>query len=167
MNNQDNASDMSMEEILSSIRRYVNNDESSTQVLGHSQKSYEKKMPIFENESISEANVVNTPNTSSHIPEAKILEPKMFNMDEYDTKYVKNHNQNDHYKEFSPFGKLEREFESDIKINAKPNTHHNIDVEKFLSDLIRPMIQKWLDEKLLTITEQMVQKEIEKIKNQK
>lgn len=163
MNNQDNGSDMSMEEILSSIRRYVNNDESSVQDFDTSKKVYEKKMPIFESDKITEAKVVD----ASDIPDAQILEPRLFNTDDYNNNY-EHGNQSIYDKNFSPFGKLEREFcESDIKINTKSNNNHNFDIEKFLSELIRPMIQKWLDEKLLIITEQMVQKEIEKIKNQK
>lgn len=146
LSDQDKDPEMSMEEILTSIRRYVNTDD-----LNKTQN--DEKLYSLPN---NEPELIEVKEISNDIPAATILgleqesftpEPQILDA-------------------FSPFDKLEEALLLDKGTDAKQtksNSNH-IDWEEFIANLIRPMAQKWLDEKMPRIVERMVGEEIAKIK---
>jgi cell pole-organizing protein PopZ len=148
--------DMSMEDILASIRKYVSDDESKNgQQKGDSVGNYrasdkdssqpEMVVKLEENQIVEEANSSSKGNHNFYeIPDEFL-----------------------HKKEGgNPFSKLSGVLKSQPK-NQKPvDKTKTVTVDNFLRELAASMIEEWIDNNLEKIAMYAIEREIERIKNQ-
>lgn len=125
--------DMSMEDILSSIRKYVSEENTVT-------NNNDNKQPV---EEIDEP-VIN-------------LDANSVLMQEEEKQAI----------EKGPFNKLTEALKTYNKPKKQTgSTDLNMSVDQFLREIVEGYIQKWADKNLQHIVENIVLKEIEKIKSE-
>ena len=162
VNFSDKNEEMSMEDILASIRKYVSEeDEAKKENKPTNQKDVSESDNVItlDQSHISEEE----PSTAielPHIPEQ--------NQEFYEEKSTLSEQVSESPSRKSPFGKLADTIKTYNK-KAEQNIHQNasqLTIDKFLSEIAAQVIQKWVDANLRNIVEEIVMREIEKIKSE-
>ena len=133
--------DMSMEDILSSIRKYVSEEDLPKNNNAESENVIKPEANIIEldEETVSPNNNA-APNTES-----------VAELSQQDA---------------SPFNKLAEALRAYGKPKKAPALNFNMTVDQFFTSIVESYIQKWAAENLKTIVEQIVVREIEKLKSE-
>ena len=179
--------DMSMEDILSSIRKYVSEEDISKSNKFTSSPNENKDVinndkvinldassvfPQDNDDSISN-------NTKSNTIESDILQQYNIDnlMDNNNNNIIKDNNINSSsnnnrdvngQENSSPFNKLAealKTYGKQKKVKMS-DLNYNMTVEQFLRTIVESYVQKWMDENLKKIVEQIVLKEVEKLKSE-
>jgi len=177
--------DMSMEDILSSIRKYVSEEDISKSNKFTSSPNETKD--IINNDKVinldassvfqqDNDDIINS-NTKSNTIESDVLQ--QYNIDNLmnnnNNNIIKDNNINSsNNKELngqensSPFNKLAealKTYGKQKKVKMS-DLNYNMTVEQFLRTIVESYVQKWMDENLKKIVEQIVLKEVEKLKSE-
>ncbi len=173
--------DMSMEDILSSIRKYVSEEDISKSNKFTSSPNENKD--IINNDKVinldassvfSQDNDDNINNVKTSTIESDTLQNyNIDNLINSDNNIIKNNNV-DNNKELngvensSPFNKLAEALKTygKQKKGKMSDLNYNMTVEQFLRTIVESYVQKWMDENLKKIVEQIVLKEVEKLKSE-
>ncbi|MBR1944262.1 MAG: DUF2497 domain-containing protein [Alphaproteobacteria bacterium] len=174
--------DMSMEDILSSIRKYVSEEDISKSNKFTSSPNETKE--VISNDKVINLDASNifpqeNDDNSNNIKSGTIESEPLQNYD-IDSLINSNNHTNNNNKiidnnktlnepgQNSPFNKLAEALKSygkqkKVKIN---DLNYNMTVEQFLRTIVENYVQKWMDENLKKIVEQIVLKEVEKLKSE-
>lgn len=161
VNFSDKNEEMSMEDILASIRKYVSEEDEAKR----EERMTTPKAPT-ENENVISLD-------ESHMSEEnKIIElPQQAaeqSQDFYEEKSTLSEQVVEAPSRKSPFGKLADTIKT-YNQKAEQTMHQNVSqltIDKFLSEIAEQVIQRWVDANLRNIVEEIVMKEIEKIKSE-
>lgn len=165
-----NADDeMSMEDILSSIRKYVSEDKESEST----QDEHKEKMAGKPEYDIAKDNVISlnetqiVPDEAKTAPTAPKSEPLVYNEKSTLSAEVTTSDGAISQKKSSPFEQLTNALNSYGK--NKLNKTQSIPsgsrtVEQLFSEIAEKVIQQWVDSKMESFVEKIVMREIEKIK---
>ncbi len=177
MNNfNDNKNDMSMEDILASIRKYVAEDDNKQTSETDSGNHASENLPNSESsDSIIRLNESQIATPEGEIQESqenlvKNNENKNYNSETYSEVSTLSMNTVDtstSSKE-SPFNKLANALNTYGKNktqNKKDTTQEILTIDKFLKNLATPIIEKWVSNNISKIVEEVVDREIQKLKN--
>lgn len=173
--------EMSMEDILSSIRKYVS-EEDAKKSAPNSQTNYPEPAPeIFrslspENEtviSLDESHIIDRQyhSPAEHFPDIRTVassatpmtyEEKSDLAEEVVLTAPKKNNKS------GPFDKLTDALKSYGKSKTQNESYNTNSptIDQFLASIAAQQIGKWIDENLQKITEEIVMREIEKIKSE-
>lgn len=158
--------DMSMDEILASIRSYVaegqNLPKSSTQPQQLAEEPVEKKSyeteVIHLTDEVIPIETVNLQMTSSAILPLTPIEKAL--TDQANPQPAMNSYQaSQNSSSENPFSRLKSEIVASIQAPATPSA------DDLLNQLASPLIKSWLDQNLRKLVEEIVEKEIEKMRN--
>ena len=174
--------DMSMEDILSSIRKYVSEEDISKSNKFTSSPNENKD--IINNDKVInlDASSVFSQDNDDNINNVKTSTMESDTLQRYDVdNLIGNNNNNiiknntvDNNKELngtengSPFNKLAealKTYGKQKKVKMS-DLSYNMTVEQFLRTIVESYVQKWMDENLKKIVEQIVLKEVEKLKSE-
>ncbi len=171
--------DMSMEDILSSIRKYVSEEDVSK--TNQFKSSPNEQQNIINNDKVinlDASNILPSPqdvklgdiepdNSQQYTGDSFISNNNNASNNKYNSGIVEDNisNTNDSGQN-SPFNKLAEALKAygkqkKIKTN---DLSYNMTVEQFLRTIIESYLQKWMDDNLKKIVEQIVLKEVEKLK---
>lgn len=174
--------DMSMEDILSSIRKYVSEEDISKSNKFTSSPNENKD--IINNDKVInlDASSVFSQDNDDNINNMKPSPMESDALQRYDIDTLISDNNNniiknntvDNNKELngiengSPFNKLAealKTYGKQKKVKMS-DLSYNMTVEQFLKTVVENYVQKWMDENLKKIVEQIVLKEVEKLKSE-
>jgi cell pole-organizing protein PopZ len=158
--------DMSMDEILASIRSYVaegqNLPKSSARPQQLAEETVEKKSyeteVIHLTDEVIPIETVNLQMTSSAISPLTPIEKAL--TDQANSQPAMNSYQaSQNSSSENPFSRLKSEIVASIQAPATPSA------DDLLNQLASPLIKSWLDQNLRKLVEEIVEKEIEKMRN--
>lgn len=181
--------DMSMEEILSSIRRYVS-DGNTAKTYENSEAKVKPNVTRLNDEILStDSSAIKNRDIQDLLPKDATIEEAIVaknnlkaaqpEQDFYpfvkQNNFTDEHNGNTTYQsphlnsdpisnhnEYNPFNKLRDEVNSLDNSYNKPSL--DLPVKDLLNQMASPLIKSWLDENLRQIVEQIVEREVQKIK---
>ncbi|MDR3031167.1 MAG: DUF2497 domain-containing protein [Holosporales bacterium] len=167
----DKDEEMSMEDILASIRKYVSEEDENKKSSSADQK---KELNFSEQGNViklEQSHVLNSDNSMKQITDLPPAEEQDFYEEKSDLAeqvVTPLHNEK---KSSSPFSKLTDAIKSYGKNNTLNKSEEtvgssNLTIDQFLSEIASQVIQKWADANLRKVVEEIVMKEIEKIKSE-
>lgn len=168
--NKDTDGEMSMEDILSSIRKYVSEDNKESN--GNHEDCVEetRSQPEYD---VTRDNVISL-NESQIIQDKGDEQPKITKSDSqvYNERSslsmeVVNPDQTTPMKKLSPFEQLTNALNSYGKnkaTKAQVNTAGSRTVDQLFSEIAEKVVQQWVDSRMEEFVEKIVMREIEKIK---
>lgn len=173
--------DMSMEDILSSIRKYVSEEDVSK--INKNTLTPNDQQNIINNDKVINLDASNILPSNAALPggtmsiqdnndkiKQSIIETEsnqQYSIDSFNTNNNSNNNTENNAGQNSPFNKLAEALKAYGKKKDKINDlNYNMTVEQFLRTIIESYLQKWMDENLKKIVEQIVLKEVEKLKSE-
>ncbi|MBQ9440946.1 MAG: DUF2497 domain-containing protein [Alphaproteobacteria bacterium] len=181
--------DMSMEDILSSIRKYVSEEDvSKSNKFASSQNEQQDNMNNDKVINLDASNIF--PQNNDDNIKTGTIEPDP--LQNYDIDDLINNNSNSTFNkrknsvnnnsiedgiissqnesgQNSPFNKLAealKAYGKQKKVKTTSELSYNMTVEQFLRTIVESYVQKWMNENLKKIVEQIVLKEVEKLKSE-
>jgi cell pole-organizing protein PopZ len=150
--------DMSMEDILASIRKYVSGDGENNQSKG--EQKQDTSVDINQDEVVInlEKSQIADPSTKNIDPK-EVVEKELSNVMYTKSETLVSNTNN-------PFERLTNTLKECDFPKKQDKNHKMLTIDKFLEQLATPMIEKWLDSNLEQIIERVVDKEIEKLKDE-
>jgi cell pole-organizing protein PopZ len=150
--NNSNEGEMSMEDILASIRKYVADTEDPVQ--SNSNEYSNNQNSGSSNNSV----VINL--EKSQIALQPTEETK------YKQEQINNKPNNSSNKaDINPFGKLTNALKAYGKHKEEENKSTQLTLDKFLENIATPAIKEWIEQNMARIVEEVVNREIEKLKD--
>ncbi|MDR2074850.1 MAG: DUF2497 domain-containing protein [Holosporales bacterium] len=157
---KNNRSDeMSMEDILASIRKYVTNGDGNDSQ--QNEQPQQDAAPYVNGEEI----VIDL--EKSQVTDQKADESMLLNehVTENSSKVIFSESTSNINVPVNPFGKLTNALKSYGHPKEQNRQPEYLTIDRFLRDLAMPIIEKWLNDNLERIIEKKVDENIEKIKN--
>lgn len=167
--NKNTDDEMSMEDILSSIRKYVSEDKESES----NQDEHKEKMTGEPEYDVAKDNVISlnetqiVPDESKTTPTAPKSESLVYHEKSTLSAGVTTSDGTIPQKKSSPFEQLTNALHSygKNKLNkAQSNFSGSRTVDQLFSEIAEKVIQQWVDSKMESFVEKIVMREIEKIK---
>jgi cell pole-organizing protein PopZ len=156
-NKDDKNDDMSIEDILASIRKYVVDD-------GENNQSKDEQQQDTSTDINQNGIVINL--EKSQISEPDNSEQQEMESEESSTiMYTKSEILASNTST-NPIGKLTNALKSYGSTKKQDKSPEMLTIDKFLEKVATPMIEKWLENNMEQIVERMVDREIEKLKNE-
>lgn len=166
--------EMSMEDILASIRKYVSEDENKSKA---EEKTDNVEPPQGKEEtviSLSETQIVNSESKNSSEEQSKesstVPEEDPVTYSEISSLSMNTISEAPSYShgDSNPFSKLAdalKVYGEGTKHQEKTDSAQGVTIDVFLRDLAGPLISQWIKENLPKIVEEMIDREIQKLKN--
>lgn len=160
--------DMSMEDILASIRKYVADDD-----VKQSQEQTEQEVSMHENFStgspiikLNESQIIDNDN-SDQPQKTQESDENPVTYSEVGTLSMNTVAPHSESGNENPFNKLTNALNSygKNKEEKRKNLSNTMTIDKFLESIATPVIEKWVQNNISRIVEEAVDKEIQKLKN--
>jgi cell pole-organizing protein PopZ len=164
--------EMSMEDILSSIRKYVSEDD------GSGASSQESKNKVTPSESDNEVitlgaeNIVNEDDTpqgrsaSGSRDNSLVYNPRSSLSTEVGTADSVQVGTISGGKRESPFVQLTKALNACGKTKSLANNSNDAYASEFLKSIVKPLIEVWIEKNMNLLAEDLIMREIEKIKSE-
>lgn len=169
-NFNDRKDDMSMEDILASIRKYVAEDDSKQSSEVDAEHHVSEDFP--NSDSVIRLNESQIASSEEEMQEnlANNNEKEIYNSETYSEVSTLSMNTVDTPppSRESPFNKLAdalNTYGKNKPQSKKDTTQETLTIDKFLENLATPIIEKWVANNIFKIVEQAVDREIQKLKN--
>ncbi|WP_032113134.1 DUF2497 domain-containing protein [Candidatus Paracaedibacter symbiosus] len=187
----DDEEDMTMDEILASIRRYVTEDQNAPREIPETRRSIFKEQPelLSARSPVAEQSTAKGDDYNSpYVPPEMVREqqeiPRTPAFERAETTFTSEPHSVPHpeIKEPHPQPQYHAETESGVssestisaaamalsklaEVKGEQQMLGALTLDTLISNLARPMIKEWLDQHLAQIVEAMVEREIERIRN--
>ena len=174
--------DMSMEDILSSIRKYVSEEDvskSNNKFASSPNEQYDSNInndkvinldassvfPQDTNDNIKSGTIEPDPLQHYDIDNINSNTSSNFNNSKSNEESINNQNDSGQNSPFNKLAEALKAYGKQKKVKTN-ELNYNMTVDQFLRTIVEGYVQKWMNDNLKKIVEQIVLKEVEKLKSE-